>query len=124
MVQNQFKPDFSPDGNEVADDHATEIAWFLTLEANPERLSKCRNVWPTLKPIPPLRRPLGMEGSKAQGMGGGFRGKTPRPNFQNSGAAELACRMPASWRTDSSATGGGATGGDAGAIGVTMQPPD
>ena len=35
----------------------------------------------------------------------------------------MACGMPASWRTDSSATGGGAAAGDSGAIGVTMQPP-
>jgi len=31
--------------------------------------------------------------------------------------------MPASWRTDGSATGGGATAGDGGAIGVTAPQP-
>ena len=67
---------------------------------------------------------LGMEGGTSIGGMGGGLGKTPRPTFQNSGAAELACRMPASWRTDSSAMGNCATAGDGGAIGVTMQPPD
>ena len=32
--------------------------------------------------------------------------------------------MPANWRVDCSATGGGATAGDGGAISVTVQPPD
>ena len=43
-----LKPLFPPVGVEVADGHATEVARFLTLEANPERMAKCRNVWPTL----------------------------------------------------------------------------
>ena len=38
-------------GDEGADGHATEVTRFLTLEANPERLSKCRNVWPILNLI-------------------------------------------------------------------------
>ena len=63
-------------------------------------------------------------------MGGGASrtgehwGKTPRPDFTTSGAAELAGRMPASWRADSSATGGGAVAGDGEAIGVTGQQRD
>jgi len=58
-------------------------------------------------------------------MGGGLGGKTPRPDFiKTSGAAELAGRMPASWRGDCSATGSGATAGDGGAISVTVQTRD
>ena len=49
--------------------------------------------------IPVWRRSLGMEGSSI-GMGGGFGARRPDVISQTSGAAELACRMPASWRAD------------------------
>ena len=48
-----------------------------------------------------------MEGSKAQGMGGGNWGK------------DAPTKLPKNQRS-----GGGATAGDGGAIGVTMPPPD
>ena len=49
--------------------------------------------------IPVWRCPLGMEGAKAQGVGGGFGARRPDVISQTSGAAELACRMPANWRS-------------------------
>jgi hypothetical protein len=43
-------------------------------------------------------------GDEHRGDGRG-PGETPRPFLQNSGAARLACRMPASWRDDWHPTG-------------------
>ena len=53
------------------------------LEANPERLSKCRNVWPTIEPITIWRSPpLGMEGGTSiGGMGGGNLGERRPDHF-------------------------------------------
>ena len=96
----------------------------------------------------PATAPLGMEGGLASGdgWGGASRtgehwGKTPRPDFARGpspgfatlspshgrgtcGAAELAGRMPASWRADCSDMGSGATAGDSGAISVTVPTRD
>jgi len=102
------------------------------LEANPERLSKCRNVLPNIKPthsgaVPPW----GWKGGRASGRWVGGRAalasigeRRPDLTSSNSGAAELAGRMPASWRGDCSAKGSGVTAGDGGAISVTVRTRD
>ena len=59
------------------------------------------------------RRPLGDGRGRASGDGRGL-GVLPRHISPNGGSGRLAGRMPASWRADCHATGGGVPPGTAG----------